>query len=633
MTAPRIVDLHSELAGLSADDHAQYLLLAGRAGGQTAYGGTALANDLDLFPNTQSVPPQNFATDGFMNVHGRILFLGFSDMTAPPGINYQLMAHNETCDCSAQASVIPQGFWYTPRFDFNTLQTFGGSATFQDGSIWKESAAMVGSHGTFSLGSFLGGPRYQIGHAGIGNPPSGIYGYNSTPAADLIGGTSLTMPVMAGYTTNFPFPLQAFLALEPLRNGVVCTRYSHFKAYSAIANSLTLQGGSTITTEVGLDLQNLARGTTAISIFSDALGAYMDHAGLITYTLDVLRLGTTASTSHGLGAGDVLIGADLEVNGSTYFDEDVYFTLGGTSLNVFFVTAGSIFGGFTGVSDDGIHLFVRDQEGLANNHLILCTQTFRARDYDHDTLSAQPTLIAHSSLDPNTDNGEYLSFSYLGLQAGTMETDRAKFDLTLRAVSALPGASTNQDGGIINLVPGKNALGGGTDGVVRIWHSDEGGTDYLEAYHNDSHGLFNVGTGNLRFAFAGTQYYGISTLAVFPIVTNLRDFGATGNVWRGGYFGENANSGIYFGLSQTSRIWYDQSGTDTLQLNGTKQFVVNTGIMTRLTSGACVESGDAIYFGDPAVNGTWRIVRSGNDFAFERREAGTYVEKGAFTAV
>ena len=49
----------------------------------------------------------------------------------------------------------------------------------------------------------------------------------------------------------------------------------------------------------------------------------MDHAGLITYSLDVLRLGTTALTSHGLGAGDVLIGGAFEVDGISYFDSEV----------------------------------------------------------------------------------------------------------------------------------------------------------------------------------------------------------------------------------------------------------------------------------------------------------------------
>jgi len=40
---------------------------------------------------------------------------------------------------------------------------------------------------------------------------------------------------------------------------------------------------------------------------------------------------------------------------------------------------------------------------------------------------------------------------------------------------------------------------------------------------------------------------------------------------------------------------------------------------------------DFIYFGAVDTNGTWRIGRSGNNLVFERREAGAYVTKGAFT--
>jgi len=39
---------HGLLAGLGDDDHAQYALLAGRAGGQTLIGGTAAGEDLTL---------------------------------------------------------------------------------------------------------------------------------------------------------------------------------------------------------------------------------------------------------------------------------------------------------------------------------------------------------------------------------------------------------------------------------------------------------------------------------------------------------------------------------------------------------------------------------------------------------
>jgi hypothetical protein len=39
-----------------------------------------------------------------------------------------------------------------------------------------------------------------------------------------------------------------------------------------------------------------------------------------------------------------------------------------------------------------------------------------------------------------------------------------------------------------------------------------------------------------------------------------------------------------------------------------------------------------LYFGPSGTDGTWRIGRSGNNLVIERRETGSYVEKGAFTA-
>lgn len=45
-----------------------------------------------------------------------------------------------------------------------------------------------------------------------------------------------------------------------------------------------------------------------------------------------------------------------------------------------------------------------------------------------------------------------------------------------------------------------------------------------------------------------------------------------------------------------------------------------------------LSSTDALYFGEASTNGTWRIIRDGNNLNFERRESGTYVKKMAATA-
>ncbi len=37
----------------------------------------------------------------------------------------------------------------------------------------------------------------------------------------------------------------------------------------------------------------------------------------------------------------------------------------------------------------------------------------------------------------------------------------------------------------------------------------------------------------------------------------------------------------------------------------------------------------SIYFGDSVTDGSWRITISGNDLSFERRESGSWVQKGS----
>lgn len=51
-----ITDDHGSLQGLTDDDHTQYVLLAGRSGGQQVYGGTAAGNDLTLTATSHATP-------------------------------------------------------------------------------------------------------------------------------------------------------------------------------------------------------------------------------------------------------------------------------------------------------------------------------------------------------------------------------------------------------------------------------------------------------------------------------------------------------------------------------------------------------------------------------------------------
>lgn len=58
---------HGELTGLSDDDHSQYVLLAGRSGGQTIIGDTVSSGNLTLQSTTHAVRGQVRANDPIFN--------------------------------------------------------------------------------------------------------------------------------------------------------------------------------------------------------------------------------------------------------------------------------------------------------------------------------------------------------------------------------------------------------------------------------------------------------------------------------------------------------------------------------------------------------------------------------------
>lgn len=72
---------HGALAGLGDDDHAQYLLLAGRSVGQIAYGGTDASDTLTLEGTSN-------ATKGYVNINPSGGYVGIG--TATPGCSLDI---------------------------------------------------------------------------------------------------------------------------------------------------------------------------------------------------------------------------------------------------------------------------------------------------------------------------------------------------------------------------------------------------------------------------------------------------------------------------------------------------------------------------------------------------------------
>ncbi len=80
------------------------------------------------------------------------------------------------------------------------------------------------------------------------------------------------------------------------------------------------------------------------------------------------------------------------------------------------------------------------------------------------------------------------------------------------------------------------------------------------------------------------------------------------------------NHPIKFFTNQTERMAIASSGNVGIGISDPSSLLDVAGDLELSSSGA-------IYWGDPNTNGSWRVLRDGNDLAIERRESGSWVTK------
>ena len=152
-----------------------------------------------------------------------------------------------------------------------------------------------------------------------------------------------------------------------------------------------------------------------------------------------------AATGHSLGGEDVLIGGKLEINGVTYFDQNLYFAAGG---EFHFVGSGSM--QFDGTSSQyivfptggGIYSnYSADQRTVSGpttaNHLVFTSAANWAIDHDHAN-QTDHTIFIHSSLSADTSNNQWGSFAH----------DQENFVITTGANTGAGSAPTTDENAI-----------------------------------------------------------------------------------------------------------------------------------------------------------------------------------------
>jgi hypothetical protein len=119
---------------------------------------------------------------------------------------------------------------------------------------------------------------------------------------------------------------------------------------------------------------------------------------------------TLAATSHQLSSKDVIFGGSVEFESNAYFDASLS-TING--LYFYYLNTGNNIGVIQGYPvDDGLKIALNTEDGKGNNNLIITTFANGAKDHDHETASANPTLFIHSNTNPDSDNTQWLSFTH-----------------------------------------------------------------------------------------------------------------------------------------------------------------------------------------------------------------------------
>jgi len=147
---------HGEIADLtSADDHTQYLLLAGRSGGQTVYGSQTTAENLSLIPNSAATNGKVIFTSNFSPVgNGAEDIGGSSNYIKDLYIAGQLIGArlqndtlaNITSACSA--GTIGRMFWATDTVGLYLDQGGTPKRISSDSAFYEDAVTWDGSNTT-----------------------------------------------------------------------------------------------------------------------------------------------------------------------------------------------------------------------------------------------------------------------------------------------------------------------------------------------------------------------------------------------------------------------------------------------------------------------------------------------------
>jgi len=244
------------------------------------------------------------------------------------------------------------------------------------------------------------------------------------------------------------------------------------------------------------------------------------NGNLITDSAVALQLGTSASSSHSLTSGSVIIGGALEVDGEVHFD----------AISRFYarpVTQDNV--NFTFGSDDDVFIDWSTQQteptmvwalGDTAKSMIFTTHANTAVDHGHGAF-ADPTVIIHSNNDTSVNPNEYLLLTH-NQSEGIVNTGLGSLALAAANNYLLYVTPNGDSGGTIDAYGDLQVQGNGrlivsqiNDATMPTIAFGDGDTGFYERVDDE---LDVAVAGNRRWVFQSNGQSGpsTSTAAGFP---------------------------------------------------------------------------------------------------------------------
>jgi hypothetical protein len=223
------------------------------------YGSVDSSSHLDLWPSNTTFALGNA---GRIRFKGRTLLDVTSSLTTAYSIGDGLLDFTGTITASSSGNVVNISAVKDAReLAYSVAQSFTFSPTFNCASVFRPTASFTDASTVYA--GFWSGPIAKLTTASVSVTTPLLAGYIANPSVIQTNGTALTVTNVTSFASgdgpsSIYFPLSLFgQSIQRTAGTLTISNWRHFHA-----SDPSTSGTYTMTTQVGVDIELLTKGTT-----------------------------------------------------------------------------------------------------------------------------------------------------------------------------------------------------------------------------------------------------------------------------------------------------------------------------------------------------------------------------------